>query len=188
VAEIVEAVNQLPMRRVIVLPNNSNILMAAQQAAKAAAKGERRRQITVLPTRTAPQGVAALTAYAPSITDIDELTAQMNAQVEAVHTGEITQAVRSATVDGIEVKQGDVIGLHDGRLVSRGASVTEVALDLLHKMNASDAALITIYYGDFVAEAAAQDFAEIVRREYPEQDIELAYGGQPHYHYILSIE
>ncbi len=188
VAEIVEAVNQLPMRRVIVLPNNSNILMAAQQAAKAAAKGERRRQITVLPTRTAPQGVAALTAYAPSITDIDELTAQMNAQVEAVHTGEITQAVRSATVDGIEVKQGDVIGLHDGRLVSRGASVTEVALDLLHKMNASDAALITIYYGDFVAEAAAQDFAETVRREYPEQDIELAYGGQPHYHYILSIE
>lgn len=188
VAEIVEAVNQLPMRRVIVLPNNSNILMAAQQAAKAEAKGERSRQITVLPTRTAPQGVAALTAYAPSITDIDELTAQMNAQVEAVHTGEITQAVRSATVDGVEVKQGDVIGLHDGRLVCRGAGVTEVALDLLHKMNASDAALITIYYGDFVAEAAAQDFAEIVRREYPEQDIELAYGGQPHYHYILSIE
>lgn len=188
VAEIVEAVNQLPMQRVIVLPNNSNILMAAQQAAKAAAKGERSRQIMVLPTRTAPQGVAALTAYAPSITDIDELTAQMNAQVEAVHTGEITQAVRSATVDGVEVKQGDVIGLYDGRLVCRGAGVTEVALDLLHKMNASDAALITIYYGDFVAEAAAQDFAEIVRREYPEQDIELAYGGQPHYHYILSIE
>ncbi|MCS6826110.1 MAG: DAK2 domain-containing protein [Caldilinea sp.] len=188
VAEIVEAVNKLPTRRVIVLPNNSNILMAAQQAAKAVAKDERSRQLTVIPTRTAPQGVAALTAYTPSIADIDALTAQMNAQVEAVRTGEITQAVRSAAVDGVEVKQGDIIGLHDGRLVSCGAGVTEVALDLLHKMNANDSALITIYYGDFVAEAAAQNFAEIVRQEYPEQDIELAYGGQPHYHYILSIE
>uniref|UniRef100_A0A7C1JJ02 DAK2 domain-containing protein n=1 Tax=Caldilinea aerophila TaxID=133453 RepID=A0A7C1JJ02_9CHLR len=188
VAEIVEAVSQLPMRRVIVLPNNSNILMAAQQAAKAAAKSEHSRQVTVIPTRTAPQGVAALTAYSPSITDIDELIAHMNAQIEAVHTGEITQAVRSANVDGIDVQQGDIIGLHDGKLVSRGDHVTDVALDLLEKMGAGDAALITIYYGDFVAEAAAQNFAETVRREYPEQDIELAYGGQPHYYYILSIE
>lgn len=188
VAEIIEAVSQLPMRRVIVLPNNSNILMAAQQAAKVAAKGEHSRQVTVIPTRTAPQGVAALTAYSPSITDIDELIAHMNAQVEAVHTGEITQAVRSATVDGIDVQQGDIIGLYDGKLVSRGDHVSDVALDLLEKMGAGDASLITIYYGDFVAEAAARNFAEIVRREYPEQDIELAYGGQPHYYYILSIE
>lgn len=188
VAEIVDAVKRLPMRRIIVLPNNSNILMAAQQAAKAAANGDHSRQVVVVPTRTAPQGVAALTAYSPSITDIDALIARMSAQIEAVHTGEITQAVRSATVDGIDVQQGDFIGLHDGKLVSRGDHITDVALDLLEKMKAGNATLITLYYGDFVAEAAAQNFAEIVRREYPNRDIELAYGGQPHYYYILSIE
>ncbi|GIK72942.1 MAG: dihydroxyacetone kinase [Chloroflexota bacterium] len=188
VAEIVEAVQKLPTRQVIILPNNSNILMAAQQAVKIVAKGEQPHHLTVVPTRTAPQGIAALTAYDPANHDAASLVASMKMQVDAVHTGEVTQAVRSATVDGIEVKQGDIIGLHDEKLVSCGSGVTDVALDLLEKMGASDAALITIYFGDFVAEAAAQDFAETVRQEYPEQDIELTYGGQPHYHYILSVE
>ncbi|MFN3331590.1 MAG: DAK2 domain-containing protein [Caldilinea sp.] len=188
VAEIVEVVQKLPMRQAIILPNNSNILMAAQQAVKIVAKGEQPHHLTVVPTRTVPQGVAALTAYDPANHDAASLAASMKMQVDAVHTGEVTQAVRSATVDGIEVKQGDIIGLHDEKLVSCGSGVTDVALELLEKMGASNAALITIYFGDFVAEAAAQDFAETVRQEYPEQDIELTYGGQPHYHYILSVE
>jgi dihydroxyacetone kinase-like predicted kinase len=135
-----------------------------------------------------PQGIAALTAYDPANTAVDDLAAQMTSHMDDVHTGEVTQAVRSATVDGVEVTQGDIIGLHDGKLVSCGAGLADVALDLLRKMNAGEGALIMLYYGDFVAEAAAQDFAETVRQEYPEQDIELAYGGQPHYHYILSVE
>ncbi|MFO7633661.1 MAG: DAK2 domain-containing protein [Caldilinea sp.] len=188
VAEIAKTVSKLPMRKVIILPNNSNILMAAQQAVKAVGKGDRAHQLTVVPTRTVPQGIAALTAYDPSTIDVGNLAAQMESHMADVHSGEVTQAVRSATVDGIEVTQGDIIGLHDGKLVSCGVGLVEVALDLLQEMKAGDGALITIYYGDFVAEAAAQDFAETVRQEYPEQDIELAYGGQPHYHYILSVE
>lgn len=188
VADIVEAVHKLPMHQVIILPNNSNILMAAQQAVKSVSKGERAHHLTVVATRTVPQGIAALTAYDPANTKADDLAAQMTAHIADVHTGEVTQAVRSATVDGVEVMQGDIIGLHDGKLVSCGVGLADVALDLLHKMSASEGALITLYYGDFVAEAAAQDFAETVRREYPEQDIEFAYGGQPHYHYILSVE
>lgn len=188
VAEIADAVARLPMRQVIILPNNRNIVMAAQQAVKMVAKGERAHRLLVVPTRTVPQGVAALTAFDPSQHDIEALAAQMKAHMADVQSGEVTQAVRSATVDGVQVHQGDIIGLHNGKLVSCAGGVTEVALDLLRKMEATDGALITIYYGDFVAEAAAQDFAETVRREYPEQDVELAYGGQPHYHYILSVE
>lgn len=188
VAEIAEAVHSLPMTRVVILPNNSNILMAAQQAVKVLAKGERVQHLTVIPTRTVPQGVAALTAYDPSADAVETLATQMKAHMDDVQSGEVTQAVRSATVDGIEVHQGDIIGLHNGKLVSCGSGLTDVALELLSHMQAGEGALITIYYGDFVAVAAAQDFAETVRQEYPEQDIELAYGGQPHYHYILSVE
>ncbi|MBE2237268.1 MAG: DAK2 domain-containing protein [Caldilineaceae bacterium] len=188
VAEIAEAVRKLPMRQAIILPNNSNILMAAQQAVKVLAKDERAYQVTVVPTRTVPQGVAALTAYDPALTAIDELAAQMKVHLDDVQTGEVTQAVRSAAVDGVQVHQGDIIGLHNGKLVSCGDSLADVTLALLQQMQAHDATLVTIYYGDFVAQVAAQDFAETVRQEYPEPDIELAYGGQPHYHYILSVE
>ncbi len=116
VAEIVEAVKRLPTRQVIILPNNSNILMAAQQAVKIVAKGEQAHHLTVVPTRTAPQGVAALTAYDPANTDAANLAEAMKAHIDAVHTGEVTQAVRTATVDGIDVTQGDIIGLHNEKL------------------------------------------------------------------------
>jgi len=188
VAELAEAVANLPMRHVVVLPNNSNILMAAQQAAKIMAKDERGQTLHIVPTRTVPQGIAALTAYDPAAEDVDALVKAMTEHMNDVETGEVTQAVRSAEVDGIAVRQGDIIGLDNGKLVSCGSSVTDVSLDLLGQMNAADGALITIYFGDFVAEAAARDFAETVRGEYPEQDVELAFGGQPHYHYILSVE
>ena len=105
-----------------------------------------------------------------------------------VQAGEVTQAVRTAEVDGLSVQHGDFIGLRNGKLVVRGESLHEVSLDLLKKMDAAKGSLITIYYGNFVAQAAAQDFAETVRGEYPDLDVELAYGGQPHYHFIVSVE
>lgn len=104
-----------------------------------------------------------------------------------VQAGEVTQAVRTAEVDGISVTHGDFIGLRNGKLVVCGNSLQEVALDLLKKMEAAKGGLITIYYGNFVAAAAAEDFAESVRGEYPDQDVELAYR-QPHYHFIISVE
>ena len=188
VAELSEAVRQLPSKRVVLLPNNGNILMAAQQTAKLMAKETPPRQVTVVASKSMPQGVAALTAFNPLAASLDELKTSMEEQMAAVQSGEVTQAVRTAEVDGISVHQGDFIGLRNGKLVSCGNSLHGIALDLLKKMAASDGSLVTIYYGNFVAEVAAQDFAETVRGEYPEQDIELAYGGQPHYHFILSVE
>ena len=188
VAELVEAVRKLPTRRVVILPNNRNIIMAAQQAAKVVLKDPQSHQLIVVPSKTMPQGIAALTAFDSQTEDLDDLKKNMEDQMRAVQSGEVTQAVRTAEVDGINVHQGDIIGLHNGKLVSCGSHLHEIALDLLAKMDAADSSLITIYYGNFVAEAAAQDFAEIVRGEYPEQDVELAYGGQPYYHYIVSVE
>jgi DAK2 domain fusion protein YloV len=188
VAELADAVRKLPAQRVVLLPNNSNIMMAAQQAAKQLGKEKPPRQVTVVPAKNLPQGIAALTAFDPLAPDLDDLKKVMEAQIGEVQAGEVTQAVRTAEVDGISVQHGDIIGLRNGKLVVRGASLQEVSLDLLKKMDAANGSLITIYYGSFVAEAAAQDFAETVRGEYPDLDVELAYGGQPHYHFIVSVE
>ena len=162
--------------------------MAAQQTAKLVAKDEDPRQVVVVPVRSMPQGIAALTAFDPAAEEMSNLLAAMNQAMGTVQSGEVTQAVRTAEVDGIHVHQGDLIGLHNDKLVSCGSGLQDVALDLLVKMGAGDADLISIYYGDFVAATAAQDFAETVRSEYPSSDVELAYGGQPHYHYVLSTE
>jgi dihydroxyacetone kinase-like predicted kinase len=122
------------------------------------------------------------------VDDLEELKGRMEEQISAVQTGEVTQAVRTADVDGMSVHQGDIIGLHNGKLVVVGSSVQEVTLGLLARMGTADSSLITIYYGNFVAEAAAENLAESVRAEYADLDVELAYGGQPHYHFILSVE
>jgi DAK2 domain fusion protein YloV len=188
VAELTEAVRKLPAQRVIILPNNSNIMMAAQQAAKALGKEKPPRQVSVVPAKNMPQGVAALTVFDPLAEELDDLKKAMEKQMSEVQAGEVTQAVRTAEVDGLSVQHGDFIGLRNGKLVVRGDSLQEVSLDLLKKMDAAKGSLITIYYGNFVAEAAAQDFAETVRGEYSDLDVELAYGGQPHYHFIVSVE
>jgi dihydroxyacetone kinase-like predicted kinase len=135
-----------------------------------------------------PQGVAALTVFDPLAPDVDDLKKAMESQMSEVQAGEVTQAVRTAEVDGVSVTHGDFIGLRNGKLVVRGSSLQEVALDLLKKMEAAKGSLITVYYGNFVAAAAAEDFAETVRGEYADQDVELAYGGQPHYHFIIAVE
>jgi DAK2 domain fusion protein YloV len=188
VAELADAVRSLPAQRVVLLPNNGNILMAAQQAAKLLAKEKPPRQVLVVPAKNMPQGVAALTVFDPLAPDVDDLKKAMESQMSEVQAGEVTQAVRTAEVDGVSVTHGDFIGLRNGKLVVRGSSLQEVALDLLKKMEAAKGSLITVYYGNFVAAAAAEDFAETVRGEYADQDVELAYGGQPHYHFIIAVE
>jgi dihydroxyacetone kinase-like predicted kinase len=187
-AELAEAIRRLPNRRVLLLPNNSNILMAAAQAAELVAQDMNPRQVVVIPSKTAPQGVAALLSFDPFAADCALLGAQMQKQMELLDTGEVTQAVRSAEFDGITVEIGDFIGLHNGRLVTRSDGLHNVVASLLIQMAADESEIITIYYGDFVSEEAAQNLAESVSTSYPEQTVELVYGGQPFYHYILSTE
>jgi DAK2 domain fusion protein YloV len=187
-AELAEAIRGLPNRRVIVLPNNSNILLAAQQAAELVQQEDDQRQVLVVASKTAPQGISAILAFNPAVEDVEKMAAHLHERMGLVDTGEVTQAVRSAEFDGVTVDVGDFIGLHDGRLVTRNHEVTAVVLSLLVQMAADESELITLYYGDFIATDAAENLIKIVRTHYPEQNVELAYGGQAHYHYILSTE
>ena len=186
--DLAEAVRALPCRRAIILPNNRNIILAATQAAESLAHGEDPRQVTVVASRTLPQGIAALIAFKLHAVDLAELNADMTEAMTAVHTGEVTEAVRDVEFDGLDVSVGDVIGLHDGALVVKGTEIDATALALLERMNVAESEFITIYYGGSTTAESAQIFADQVQQLYPDQDVELIFGGQPYYHYILSTE
>lgn len=186
--ELAAAIASLPNQRVLVLPNNANIFLAAQQAVELAAQAMPSRQVMVVPTKTIPQGIAALLVCNPASNDLSKVAAQMQEHIAQIDTGEVTEAIRSAEFDGVAVEVGDFVGLHDGRLVTRGQTPEEVVFALLEQMAADESDLITIYYGEIIAAEAAENLKERVRSRYPDQEVELAYGGQAHYHYILSTE
>lgn len=185
IQELLDAIEALPNEEVIVLPNNSNVLMAAQSAAQEATR--RGKRAAVVPSRTAPQGISALLAFNMQA-DLEQNTALMTTALANINTGEVTVAVRDAEIDGLAVQVGDVIGLLNDTLTSRGASDDAVVFDLLQQMRASDAEIITVYYGDVIDADTARQLGERIMATYPDQEIEVVAGGQPHYHYILSAE
>jgi len=142
--DLAEAVRALPSRRVIILPNNRNIILAANQAAESLTQDEDDREVAVVASRTMPQGIAALIAFNLHAADLQALSADMSAAMTAIHTGEVTEAVRDAEFDGLSVNIGDVIGLHDGALVVKGTDIDATALDLLARMGVADGEFITI--------------------------------------------
>ncbi|MBK6431339.1 DAK2 domain-containing protein [Candidatus Amarolinea dominans] len=180
--ELLAAVEASAAEDVIILPNNSNIVMAAQQASSLAHK-----RVHVVPSKTIPQGISALIAFQPADSVANNLAAMTRA-LAAIDTGEITVAVRSATFDDIRVAAGEVIGLLNDVLTAHGHQVQEVALELLRQMQAETREIITIYHGQPVTAAEATALQAVLRVTYPDQTIELVNGGQPHYHYILSAE
>lgn len=180
--DLLEAVEGLPTDQVVLLPNNSNVVMAAEQSRELTDK-----EVVVIPTRFVPQGVAALLALNYQA-DLETNVEAMKRAMEDVETGEITLATRSATVNGVEVADGEIIGLHNGELEVTGQAVEEVVRDLLGEMNSRDREIITLYYGEDVSEEEADALAELLEENCPEQDIEVIQGGQPHYLYIISVE
>jgi len=180
--ELLQAIEMLPCNQVIVLPNNGNVVMSARQAAALSGKEAR-----VVPTETVPQGIAALVAFNYE-GDLESNVATMEEAAAAVQTGEVTWAIRDAKLNGVQVKEGQFIGLLNGVLEVAGEEETAVVEGLLQRMRAAEAELITIYYGSDVTAADGQVLAERVRREYVDQEVELVYGGQPYYRYILSAE
>lgn len=186
--DLVAAVLALPCRRAIILPNNRNIIMAANQAADLLAQGDDPREVTVVSSRTVPQGSAALIAFNLHASNLTVLSAQMSAAMTPIRTGEVTEAVRDVDLDGLAVRVGEIIGLQDGVLVTKGAEIDATALDLLAHMIVAESEFITIYYGGSIDAQSAQAFAAQVEELYPDQEIELIFGGQPYYHYILSSE
>ena len=180
--EILSAVNDLPTDRIIILPNNKNIILAAQQAV-----GLTQKQVAVVPTRTVPQGIAALMQYVPDH-ELDAVRTAMERAMTQVETGEITQATRTVEIDGVAVAEGQIIGLHNGALKVAGDNVPDTLLRLLEVMETPEREVISLYYGAEVTEEQAEQIAQTVRERYPDQAIDLHLGGQPYYHYIISVE
>ena len=182
VREILDAVDSVPSESVIILPNNGNILPAAQQAAEAAEK-----TVRVVSTTTIPQGVAAILEFQP-YRSIGENAAEMENVIREVRTGEITRAARSVTLDGISAEEGELIGLFERQLVAAGRSLPETTLSILRSAGVGDGDLVTLYRGDPVSEAEADDVVSELESEFPSIDLQHYYGGQPFYHFIVSIE
>jgi dihydroxyacetone kinase-like predicted kinase len=180
--DILKMVEAVPQNEVIILPNNGNIIMSARQTESLTKK-----RVAVVPTDTVPQGISALIAmnYDASL---EENAKAMQGAAKAVQTAELTRAVRDAKVNGIAVKEGQVIGLLNNALVTTGTEREEVAWDLLGRMDADSSELITIYWGGDVSESDAQGFRDRVQDQYAGAEVELVYGGQPFYDYIISAE
>jgi dihydroxyacetone kinase-like predicted kinase len=181
VQEIVAAIEACPTQGVIVLPNNKNIILTARQAIELTSK-----EVKVVGTITIPQGITALLSFNPNA-DVEANHAAMEEGRDTVRTIEITRAVRTTSVEGISVREGQSIALIDDKLALAEKSAEAAAMAALTKL-ASEAELITVYYGKDVPVGRAEGFAEELRRLYPSCQIEIVYGGQPHYDYIISVE
>jgi DAK2 domain fusion protein YloV len=180
--EIIAAFEDLPTDQVIILPNNKNILMAAKSAAELSVK-----TVEVIPTVTVPQGLAAMLRLIPG-QELSQVAAEMQTAMSEIESGEITTAVREVEIDGIDVKEGEIISLHNGKLVGSNKTLKDGCITFLETAKASDYELITMFYGENISQEDAESMAEFIQEEYPDQVIELQYGGQPHYQFILSIE
>ncbi len=180
--DILKSFEDLPTDKVIILPNNKNIVMAANQAREVTVK-----QVAVVPTRTVPQGLTAMLSLQPD-GELDSVAEKMSKAAGTVKTGEITVATRSVEIDGVQCEDGQVIALLDGKLVAAAYSTDEACALLLGKANASEAELITFYYGQDLPHAEANRIADMMREKYREQEIEVQDGGQPHYQFIISVE
>lgn len=180
--EILQAVESVPNDRVIILPNNKNIVLAAEQARDLSEK-----TAAVAPTHTIPQGIAAILALNYQA-DLEDNVAEMMRAAGEVQTGQVTTATRDAVLNGVAVQEGQIIGIHDGRLSLAGETVAQVVEALLRQMQVENLEIITLYYGADVSEEEAEALAAGVQEEYPEQEFEVVEGGQPHYFYIISAE
>jgi uncharacterized protein len=180
--EIIHAFENLPTDKVVVLPNNKNIILAAQAAAELTVK-----KVAVIPSRSVPQGLAAIMRLIPD-GDFDHVVAEMNAALDDVETGEITIATRSVEIDDVQVQEGQIIALHNGKLVLAAVSLEEACVELLRTSHADHFELITMFYGDNIAKAEVFRIADKVRALYPAQEVEVQEGCQPHYQFIIAIE
>jgi hypothetical protein len=180
--EILQAIGAVPTNKVIVLPNNKNIILAAE-----AARDLSHKQVAVIPSRTVPQGISAMMGLNAD-GELMAICQAMTAAMGDVATGEITRATRSVTMDEVDVKEGQFIGLVDGRLRACDSTMTEVLAQVLEQMAMDEREIVTLYYGQDVSESEASAVAEQIEKLYPDIEVELLDGGQAYYYYILGAE
>ena len=179
---ILEGVNKIPAETVFVLPNNGNIIMAAQQCAALTEK-----QVVVIPTKTVPQGIAALINFVPD-RPVEENASAMMEGIENVKTGQVTYAVRDTHIDDKDIHEGDIMGIGDKTILSVGRDIAQTTKDMIAQMVDEDSELISVYYGEDMKEEDANALASWLEKEYPDCDIEVHFGGQPIYYYVVSVE
>jgi hypothetical protein len=180
--EILTAIESVDADKVLVLPNNSNVILTARQAS-----GLSKKQTRVVPTKTIPQGISALLALNYQA-DLDTNAERMTGATSEIQTVEVTRAVRSTQVNGVEVTEGDVIGLLNDQLVAAGTDYTGVVLEVLGQISAQNYEIATIYFGQDAARNEAAALADQIVARYSNLEIEVLEGGQAHYRYILSLE
>ncbi len=181
--DMLNAIDQVNADTVFILPNNKNIILAANQARSLV----KDKKIVVIPTKTVPQGITAVINYVPDLS-VEENEAAMAGEISNVSTGQVTYAVRDTSIDGKEIKQGDFMGIGDKGILSVGMAISEVTMQMIDEMMTDEMELISIYYGSEIQEEDAKKLRAQVESKYPGCDIELQYGGQPIYYYIVSAE
>lgn len=181
--DMLNAIKKVNADHIFILPNNKNIIMAANQARDLTEDKE----IIVIPSKTVPQGITALVNFIPDLTPEENLE-NMTAEMERVQTAQITYAVRNTSIDGMEIHEGDIMAIGDHGMLAVDTSVLGAAKAALEAMLNEDSELVTIYYGSDVTEADAEAFRKQAEEEFLDKEIELQYGGQPIYYYMISAE
>ncbi|NLZ26965.1 MAG: hypothetical protein GX884_05240, partial [Chloroflexi bacterium] len=182
VKDLVAAFEDLPTDKVIILPNNKNIILAAQNASKVSVK-----QVGIIPTRNTPQGFASMFRLMPD-GDFDEVVESMTEAISEVHTAEVTTATRTAEIEGVKVKKGEVIVLYDGKLIISEKSLDAAVEALYDHVDMDDFERVTLFYGEGMSQSAANSLADKTRESFEDLEVEVHDGGQPHYQYIIAFE
>lgn len=183
IEDLSDAIEKAHAKTVFVLPNNGNVILAAQQAAQLAEN----KKVVVIPTKNVAMGIAAAIAFQPDM-GVDENAAAMEEAAQRVRTGTVTYAVRDTDIDDLHINEGDIIGLYNGAIHTVGNSVHDVTRDLMKAIVTEDDELITVYYGKDTAEADAQVLTDELAEMYGDCDVEMQMGGQPLYYYLVSVE
>lgn len=181
--DMLNAIEKINADNIFIFPNNKNIILAVNQAKQLTTD----KNIIVIPTKTVPQGITAIINYVPDVS-IEENEAVMTEEVQRVATGQVTYAVRDTMIDDKEIHQGDFMGIGDKGILAVGTDLHEVAFNMVRQMMSDEYELISIYYGDIIKEEQAQKLADMVQAEFDGCDVELQFGGQPIYSYIISAE
>lgn len=181
--DMLKAIDEVNAKNIFIFPNNKNIILAANQARDLTED----KNIVVIPAKTIPQGISAMIAYVPEKT-VEENTAEMMEAIENVKTGQVTYAVRDTRIDDQDIHEGDIMGIGDKGILAVGQDIQDVAVEMTGKMTDEESELISIYYGAEVTEADAEEVSSRLEELYPDYDIEINYGGQPIYYYVISVE
>ena len=180
--DIASAVDRVNAQNVFVMPNNKNIILAAEQA-----KALTNKNVIVIPTRSVPEGISACLAFNEDA-NLNDNTEAMNESIKNVKSGSVTYAVRDTNVDGFDLVAGDIIGLDNNSILAKGEKIPETVLSLLEKLVDSSTINITLFYGADVEEVSANELRDAVTEKYPNCEISVLAGGQPVYYYLVSVE